>query len=68
MTALLQASQARQAAPEERPILLRVETQAGHGQGKPIAKLVEEQTDIWSFLCSQLGVSVSVAVAAGAVS
>jgi prolyl oligopeptidase len=38
------------------PILLRVETAAGHGQGKPRSKLVDEATDIWSFVFSQLGV------------
>jgi len=56
MAALLQASQT--APPAERPILLRVETRAGHGQGKPIVKVIEEQTDVWSFVCSQLGVAV----------
>ncbi len=37
------------------PILLRIETKAGHGAGKPISKLVEEWTDIYSFLFWQLG-------------
>jgi len=40
----------------ERPILLRIDTKAGHGQGKPIAKQIEDQTDIYSFLFWQLGV------------
>ena len=40
----------------DRPILLRIETKAGHGQGKPVSKQVEEQTDIYSFLFWQLGV------------
>ena len=31
------------------PILLRVEKSAGHGQGKPIGKLIDEQTDLYSF-------------------
>ncbi len=39
-----------------RPILLRVETKAGHGAGKPVNKLVEEQTDVYTFLFWQLGV------------
>jgi prolyl oligopeptidase len=32
------------------PILLRVDTQAGHGLGKPMAKLIDEQADIYAFL------------------
>jgi prolyl oligopeptidase len=32
------------------PILLRVETRAGHGAGKPIAKQVDEQADSYTFL------------------
>jgi prolyl oligopeptidase len=39
------------------PILLRVDTKAGHGAGKPVAKQVEEGTDVWSFLFWQLGVT-----------
>ncbi|HEY9402593.1 MAG TPA: hypothetical protein VIQ24_07855 [Pyrinomonadaceae bacterium] len=40
------------------PILLRrVETKAGHGAGKPLAKQVAEATDVWSFLFWQLGMS-----------
>ena len=40
----------------DRPILLRIETKAGHGAGKPVNKQVEEQTDVYSFLFWQLGV------------
>jgi prolyl oligopeptidase len=53
MAALLQASTG-----SNRPILLRIETRAGHGQGKPISKLVEEQADIWTFMAWQLGLKV----------
>jgi prolyl oligopeptidase len=49
MAALLQSHGPR------RPVLLRVETEAGHGQGKPLSKRIAEQTDIWSFLAMQLG-------------
>lgn len=52
MAARLQAANASDA-----PILLRVETAAGHGQGKPRNKQVDEATDVWSFLFAQLGVS-----------
>ena len=34
----------------EAPILIRVETQAGHGAGKPTSKQIEEQADKWAFL------------------
>jgi prolyl oligopeptidase len=55
MAALMQA-EARNGADRDRPILLRIEPKAGHGQGKPLTKQIEESTDIWSFLFSQLGV------------
>lgn len=32
------------------PVLIRIETRAGHGAGKPISKIIEEQTDKWAFL------------------
>jgi prolyl oligopeptidase len=51
MAARLQAATAGSA-----PILLRVETAAGHGIGKPRGKLVDEATDIWSFVFNQLNV------------
>lgn len=38
------------------PVLLRVESRAGHGQGKPISKVLDEWTDVWSFLFDQLSV------------
>ena len=38
----------------ERPILLRIETKAGHGAGKPISKVIDEQVDAWGFVLSQL--------------
>ena len=38
------------------PILLRIESKAGHGAGKPVSKQIEESTDVWSFLFWQLGV------------
>jgi prolyl oligopeptidase len=49
LAAALQAANAG-----EHPILLRVDTQAGHGLGKPIAKLIGEQADIIAFLCDIL--------------
>jgi prolyl oligopeptidase len=32
------------------PILIRIETRAGHGAGKPIAKVIDEEADICAFL------------------
>jgi prolyl oligopeptidase len=55
MAALLQAEAVNG---PERPILLRVDSKAGHGVGKPIAKLVDDAVDVWSFLFSQLGVKL----------
>lgn len=37
-------------ARQHNPILIRIETKAGHGLGKPTAKLIEEQADIYAFL------------------
>ena len=32
------------------PILVRIDTKAGHGAGKPTAKVIDEATDLWSFI------------------
>jgi prolyl oligopeptidase len=50
MTAAMQASTA-----SDNPILLWVETKAGHGVGKPVSKRVEEQADFLLFFMWQLG-------------
>ena len=55
MAALMQAD-AKNGSSRERPILLRIDIKAGHGQGKPVAKQIEESTDMYSFLFWQLGV------------
>jgi len=54
MAALMQA-EAKNGASKERPILLRIDIKAGHGQGKPVTKQIEESTDMYSFLFWQLG-------------
>ena len=33
----------------DEPVLIRIETRAGHGAGKPTAKLIEEFADMWTF-------------------
>lgn len=48
--------QAANAGPN--PTLIRIETQAGHGAGKPTSKLIEESADIWAFTMYNLGMSV----------
>jgi prolyl oligopeptidase len=48
--AQLQASQSGAA-----PTLIRIETRAGHGAGKPTAKIIEEAADQWAFLVKTLG-------------
>ena len=47
------ALQAAQAGP--RPVLIEIETKAGHGAGKPTSKLIEEQADRFAFLVKNLG-------------
>nr|MCU0337279.1 prolyl oligopeptidase family serine peptidase [Sediminibacterium sp.] len=39
----------------QNPVLIRIETSAGHGAGKPTAKIIEEQADKWSFLFYNTG-------------
>jgi prolyl oligopeptidase len=46
------ALQAAQAGPA--PILIRIETEAGHGGGKPTTKAIEEAADRWAFLVAAL--------------
>lgn len=41
------------------PILIRIETKAGHGGGKPTAKIIEEHTDIFCFIMQSLGLEIS---------
>ena len=36
------------------PVLIRIETQAGHGAGKPTRKVIEEVADQWGFLVHTL--------------
>ncbi|NJM18655.1 MAG: S9 family peptidase [Richelia sp. SM1_7_0] len=38
------------------PVLIRIETKAGHGAGKPTTKIIEEAADKWAFLVKTLGV------------
>ncbi|WP_321286514.1 prolyl oligopeptidase family serine peptidase [uncultured Sunxiuqinia sp.] len=40
------------------PTLIRIDVKAGHGAGKPTAKVIEEYTDVWSFLFYHLGMKM----------
>ena len=46
-------------SPGFNPILLRVETKAGHGLGKPISKIIEELADRWAFVVHNLGTEIT---------
>jgi prolyl oligopeptidase len=48
--------QAAQAGPA--PILIRIETKAGHGAGKPTSKVIEEIADAWTFLVRTLDMKI----------
>ena len=47
------------------PILIRIETRAGHGAGKPVWMQIDDFADQWAFLAEYLGMSVPEDVAAG---
>jgi prolyl oligopeptidase len=51
--AAMQAAQTAKA-----PVLIRIETRAGHGAGVPTDKLIEEYADRWAFLVHNLGVQL----------
>lgn len=51
--AALQAAQGGEA-----PVLIRIETKAGHGAGKPTTKIIEEASDRWAFLVRVLDIPV----------
>ncbi len=51
--AALQAAQGGDA-----PVLIRIDTKAGHGAGKPTSKLIETTADRWAFLVAVLGVEI----------
>jgi prolyl oligopeptidase len=58
MHARKMAARLQVASASGRPILLRLESRAGHGAGKPLSKVVDELTDSWTFVFSELGVEV----------
>jgi prolyl oligopeptidase len=44
------AAQLQKSHVGDNPVLIRIEEKAGHGAGKPISKILDEQADIWSFV------------------
>ncbi|MES2480309.1 MAG: prolyl oligopeptidase family serine peptidase [Bacteroidota bacterium] len=42
----------------EKPTLIRIDSKAGHGAGKPTTKLIDEAADIWSFVFYNMGVEL----------
>lgn len=42
----------------EAPVLIRIDTKAGHGAGKPTTKVIEEAADKWAFLAHHTGLNL----------
>jgi prolyl oligopeptidase len=42
----------------DNPVLIRIETRAGHGAGKPTSKRIEEAADMWAFLVKSLKMTI----------
>jgi prolyl oligopeptidase len=38
------------------PVLIRIETKAGHGAGTPVSKTIEQTADIFSFTLWNMGI------------
>lgn len=60
-TAAIQAAQIG-----DKPHLVRIETRAGHGSGKPVDKVIEEAADLWAFAAKWTGMTVEAPTAAAA--
>ncbi|GAB5554585.1 MAG: prolyl oligopeptidase family serine peptidase [Saprospiraceae bacterium] len=52
------AARLQEAHAGENPVLIRIETNAGHGAGKPTSKIIEEQADKWAFTFYNMNVPV----------
>ena len=52
------AAQLQHAHSGTNPVLIRIETRAGHGAGTPISKRIEQQADKYGFLIRELGIEL----------
>ncbi|MDP4700503.1 MAG: prolyl oligopeptidase family serine peptidase [Saprospiraceae bacterium] len=52
------AARIQKAHKGDSPVLIRIETNAGHGAGKPTAKIIDEQADKWAFTFYNMNVPV----------
>ena len=52
------AARLQKAHKGDSPVLIRIETNAGHGAGKPTAKIIDEQADKWAFTFYNMNVPV----------
>ncbi len=51
------AATLQQANTGDAPKIIRIDSKAGHGAGKPVAKVIDEYTDIYSFIFENLGIT-----------
>lgn len=52
------AARLQEAHKGSNPVLIRIESKAGHGAGKPTSKQIEEAADVWSFTMYNLGMTM----------
>jgi prolyl oligopeptidase len=53
-----QSAKCRNGKGNDQPLLVRIDTNGGHGSGKPLAMQIEEYSDIWSFVMFNLEMSI----------
>jgi prolyl oligopeptidase len=51
------AAQLQRSHAGDSPVLIRIETRAGHGSGRPTSMIIEEEADIYAFLAKNLGLA-----------
>ena len=49
----------------DEPRLIRIETRAGHGSGRPTDQIIGEYTDLWAFIAAETGLEVETRTASG---